>query len=397
MKKLTLSIIGLIALFSLSQTVWGISLTDYKFPESTSQEGYLNATFSTENNSADTTQVGYNLGGSARYDLFYRSLPFTYQLNSSGNFSVARSTTDGAESEDAYSFLATTRANKYFPRASLPNLFGFGSARLEYRKLAAQDEADDPYADVGAGVGYGRTIDATVLKQAMRMNEDFRKYGVISRDIPDRTLLELAGIIEREDEYRSKHGEVEYRKYWYEDMEEAIRKSGVLSGETLGAMGLIRIQEVLDEPTGNRFYGWEARAGGGVVLSDFSGESGDPRLSVEFDWARPYSLQVQLTNNAYMNTVFTDDRVYNLGNIFQVYYEVSNRIDWDNRLTLNYSIPTADEAENILSLNLSSSYIFYIENQLTFTPGFVFNYLDNGVGDGEWDWKLNGSINYRFR
>ena len=51
------------------------------------------------------------------------------------------------------------------------------------------------------------------------MNEDFLKYGVIKSDLPDKALLELAAVIDREAEFRSKHGNIEYRKYWYEEME----------------------------------------------------------------------------------------------------------------------------------------------------------------------------------
>lgn len=386
-----------LSLVLISSSALAISLTDYKFPRSTSQEAYVNGTFNLSGLSADSTQTGYDFTGSATYDLFYRSLPFSYFLNARGNFSLDRPTYEDAESEDAYNTLITTRANKYLSEQS--DLFGFGSARLEYRKLAAQDEADDPYVDVTAGVGYGRTIDATVLKQAMRMNEDFKKYGVITGNIPDDAMLELAGIIDREDEYRSRYGEVEYKKYWYEDMEDVIRKSGVLKEETLGAMGLIRIQEVLEEKTGNRYYGWEARAGVGYVISDFTGESGDPRLSLEFDWARPYSIQLQLTNDAYMYTVLEDDPTYNFGNIFDVYYEVSNRIDWDNNFKIEYNVFSAEDVENTMSMVFSSTYIFYIENQLTFNPNFTYNYFDDGIEetDAQWNWSLTGSISYRLK
>ena len=61
-----------------------ISLTEYTFPTSTSQDAYLNGTFNLNGSSKDSTQTGYNFGGAAQYNLYYRSLPFTYQTNFNG-------------------------------------------------------------------------------------------------------------------------------------------------------------------------------------------------------------------------------------------------------------------------------------------------------------------------
>jgi hypothetical protein len=372
-----------------------ISLTDYQFPKSLSQEAYVNGIFNAIGNSVDTTEVGYSFAGSASYRLNYRSLPLSYDLGVLGNFSLAKGTDEDAESEDAFNIIATSVADKYLRDDS--DLFGYGAVNAEYRKLAAQDEADDPRVDVEVGAGYGRTINATVLKQAIRMNEDFRKYGVVTGDIPDASLLKLAEVIDRQSEFRSRYGSVEYRKYWFEEMEKVVRDSGVLAGQSLGAIGILRIQEVLNEPTAQRWHGWVARAGVGMQLSDFDGESGDPKVSARFDWTRPVDIRLQLTNNASFTTVLEDDPVYNLQDIFRVDYEISNRIDWYNSAQVNYDIPTADGLESILRLNLRSDYIFYIENKLTFNPGFQFQYTDDGINDSAWNWALLGSITYRLR
>ena len=109
------------------------------------------------------------------------------------------------------------------------------------------------------------------------------------------------------------------------------------------------------------------------------------------------NLQLQLTNTASFATVLEDDPVYSLQNVFRVDYEISNRIDWYNSLALNYDIPTADKAENVLRMSLRSTYIFYIENRLSFNPEFQYRFVDDGIGDSEWDWALLGSISYRLR
>lgn len=372
-----------------------VKLTDYKFPVSTSQEAYVNSLLNVAGQSADTTEVGYNFGGSANYRLNFRSLPLSYDLSLLGNFSVVKGTEEDAETKDAFYLMASTTADKYLREDR--DYFVYGAGSIEYRKLASQEDADEPRIDVEGGVGYGRTINATVLKQAIRMNEDFLKYGVIKSDMPDQTLLDLAAIIDRESEFRSKHGSVEYRKYWYEEMENVVRESGVLSGDSLGAIGILRIQEVLDEPTAQRWHGWVVRGGVGARVQDFDGESGDPRLTVRFDWTRPAGIELQFTNNAAYSTVFEDDPVHTLSDIFRVDYEISNRIDWYNSLALNYDIQTADALENILRLDLRSTYFFYIENELAFSPEFQYSFVDDGFGDSEWNWAFLMSFTYRLR
>ena len=60
-------------------------------------------------------------------------------------------------------------------------------------------------------------------------------------------------------------------------------------------------------------------------------------------------------------------------------------------------MPTLENLENILRLNLKSTYIFYIENQLSVNPEFQFQYVDDGVNDAAWDWAILGSVSYRLR
>jgi hypothetical protein len=372
-----------------------VNFTKYTFPTSTSQNAYLTGNFNLSGTNADSTQTGYNLSAVANYDLFYRSLPFSYNFNLLGNIVSAKSITEGAKSQDAYDVRATTRGNKYF--SDDKDWFGFGAATFEYRKQLGVDTTDDPYADVSVGAGYGRTIDATVLKQAWRMQEDWKRFGVIKGDLSDDQLIALARVIDRKSEFQSKYGPVEYRKYWYEAMEQVVRDANVLTGPNLGAMGIIRIQEVLDEPTGRRITGWEARVGGGLVLHNFNGKKGDPFASAELDWSRPLSIDLQLNDNFYSRAVFATDMSYLVGDYFQVYYEITNRIDWDNSVRAEVNIPTATGAKTDVSGNFTSSFLFYLENRLTFGPSFVVNYHDNGVDKALTNWSLLGSITYRLR
>lgn len=372
-----------------------ISLTDYTFPNSTSQQAYVNGTFNANGNSIDTTQIGYILGGSGNYWLALRSLPFSYDLTTGASFATTRGTADGAEAEDSYDLNLATNLDKYL--SDFSKTFIYGAGFFDYRKLSTQEEADDPRIDVEAGIGVGRTINATVLKLAVRMDEDFVKYGVTTRPMSDEALLQLAAIIDREAEFRSVHGAVEYRKYWYEAMEKVLVSAGVLAREGLSAMGVLRIQEVMAEPTAQRWHGWSARVGVGARISDYDGESGDPTLVGRLEYHRPIGFDLQVSNRSSVSTIFADEQNYHFMNAFRVDYEISNRVDWYNGLTLNYDLLTADDAENILEALFNSTFIFYLENRLSINPELQFRYRDNGIGDAEWDWAFLGGITYRLK
>jgi len=391
---------GLIGLFVWTVAAYAISLTEYTYPVSRSQDAYVSGNFNSSGSSQDSTQTSYNLGGTASYNYFFRSLPLTYQFNTTDNIAIARSPQLNDPEKGSYNFDFSARANKYLSNES--KIFGFGALHANYLKDYANQHAFPTYEDATAGAGYGRTVNATVLKQAIRMSDDFKRFFVTKGDIPDDVLLKLARIIDNESEYSTMYGPLEYRKYWYNDMEDVLKDSGVLIGDRLGAMGILRIQEVLDEPTGIRTYGWEVRAGVGVVLQDYRGEKGNPLVSVEYDWSRPVSITLQLNNSIYANTVFYPSSkdsasIYNLGNKFQIYYEFSNRIHWDNQLNLFETLRTKSGQKNAFTGQLSSTFQFYIENQLSFNTGIVVNRNDNGIDIPITNWTLTSGINYRLR
>lgn len=387
--------VGLVCLGGLVGGSQAISLTDYTLPTSTTQQAYLNGTFNAQGNSIDTTQTGYLVGGSGTYWLALRSLPFSYDVSVGASATTSRSTVEGAESEDAYDINLSTNLDKYFTDEG--EFFIYGAAYMDYRKLASMEEADDARIDVEAGVGFGRTINATVLKQAVRMDEDFLKYGVTTNRLPDSALLALASIIDRESEFRSRYGAVEYGKYWYGEMERVLLDAGVLARESLGALGVLRIQEVIQEPTAQRWHGWQARVGVGSRISDYDGESGDPTLTARLDWHQPVGMDLQFTNRASFSTVFTTDPLYRLQDLFRLDYEISNRVDWYNGVTFKYDVPTETDAESVFESILASTFIFYLENQLSFNPELQFRYLDDGIADAAWDWAILGGITYRLK
>ena len=60
----------------------------------------------------------------------------------------------------------------------------------------------------------------------------------MSDHLPKDTILELSQIIQREDEYKDKFGDV-YKKEWYKDMEAVMTESGLLKEDGLSAIRVI--------------------------------------------------------------------------------------------------------------------------------------------------------------
>lgn len=77
------------------------------------------------------------------------------------------------------------------------------------------------------GAEYGRYINATALAKAVRIEKHLLRENIISDHLPRATMIKIANIIDRQDEYRNIYGET-YENFWLFDMENEIRASGLL-------------------------------------------------------------------------------------------------------------------------------------------------------------------------
>jgi hypothetical protein len=372
-----------------------VKLADYTFPETFYQESYLSGNFSLNNGNQEQSSYSGSFDGD--YDIFYGSLPFSWRLGVDGNVDFSQGPNDGDESENGYGISATTNADKYLGDSKL---FGYGSFDFGYRKSIGLDDADDPYAKVGLGMGFGRIIDATVLAKAMRIVEDLNKYTVLKGNLSDSSYLELAKIIDKENEYIATHGIVEYKKYWFEDMEKILLESGKLRDSSLGALGLIRIQEVLEESYGVRTHGWTVRGGAGFILSNYDGGESDPSIDLSFEYALPYSYRMQINERLDYSSILTDNMVHQFTNNLSLTYEVSNKIDWENGITTIITVPTAENSEKIITNSLISAVHYYIANQITADTSISLNHVNDGMdnnGNDDMSTSIFMGLTYRLR
>ncbi len=396
MKKSVL--LSAIAATLFTTSSFAIEIEDYKIIEGTYQDAYLNGSLTVEGGNQDQTSYNSHIDATGR--IIHNSAPFSWQASGIISGDWFRGDKDSDETQKSYNATATTRFDKYLYNDD--TYFYYGSADLGYRKQVTSDNADDPYVKIGAGVGYGRMYDATALAKALRVVEDLTKYKIISGMPSDDAMIELSRVINLEDEYRSKYGAREYKKYWFEDMEKVLKKAGVLHKESLGAFGIVRINEIFSyEKIGGRFHGWKVRGGLGQVLSNYDGESEDTTADIEFEYGKPFGYHAQFTERAQLSKVLDSSSAidFQFQNTMTYIYELSDKIDWTNSWVLRHD--AYDQGDDVTTNNLSTGFLYYLPNQLTFNVTFSMSKTDGTNGQSvetpDWDTKFYTGLTYRLR
>lgn len=378
MKKRTIMVVLTVVLI-FPNYLQAINLTDYTPPTSSSKDAYLTGAFSLDD--GNQPQTSYSGLASGYYVNRYYSVPYSWRLRFDGRLDLERGSEEDAESKDGYDFLAHGELDRYFRDT---DYLYFGSIDLGYREQLNLDSADDPYAEIGAGVGYGRFYDATPLARAMRIVDDLISYDVITAKVSDPAYRKLAEIIDREDEFESRYGPVEYKKYWYEEMEKVFKEEGVLETENLGALGVVRIEDILErEPFSDRTHGWKVKAGVSYIISDFDGEEGDPALTASFEYGMPFSYKLQFNERFVYRYIFRSNSEHNLLNRIGLTYELSDRIDWENFWQIEADFPEETDKDTEILNNLTSVFRYYLSNKITADARLSLDHFEDNITDNE--------------
>lgn len=390
-KKLFLSVTTTLMLTQVS----AIEMTDYMITDSHYQDAYVNGHLNV--NSGNQEQTSYDLHLNANLKTVKTTKSYSWDFAIDGNSDFSRGSNNEDSSLKSYNTTAVSHFDKYLKDDD--KLFVYGAANLGYRKAAESDKADDPFTKVGTGMGYGRVYNATPLAKALRIVEDLLEYSLISNDLSDKGYLALAAIIDKEDEYESKYGVVEYKKYWYEAMEQALKNDGALKQESLGAFGIVRISEILDiEKVSNRIHGWKVRGGVGKILSNYDGQSKDATLDAGFEYGLPIGHESQFSENLYLSKLLDDttDIEFSLVNIMEYTYEVSDAIDWENNWALGYQ--AHDVQDDFMSNTFSTGFRYYLANRLSFETTLSVSKINSGVGEErDWNKVLFSGVTYRLK
>ena len=379
----------LLPLALLAQPAAAIRLTDYLEPESRYEQAFLLGNFNSRSGNQD--QTSYDLTLRANYEHNYSSLPRTWQLRLDGATDISRGAERGDEQQETSSANAHLNIDNYLAPDS--RRFWFGAADAGYLS-----DADDPFFKLGGGLGVGRVIDATPLAKVLRFEEELRAHGIVRGPISDATYLALARLVARQDEFRARYGEDEYKPYWFAAMEELLRVEGVLYRDRLGAAGALYMDRVLfDESVSVREHGWLLRGGVGLVVRDFHGNKGNPSLDGVYEYARPFGWRGQLIERLNVSVLLSGGNGYLLGNTLSYTHELSNRIDWENRWEFTFQ-DGDDETDHLISHVVTSTFHYYLTNRLNLDATVSVTRVSDDIEDnGNDDTSVTTFLGVRYR
>ncbi len=389
------SLMFIILTFVIPISLMSISLTDYTVTETYFQEAYLNGNFNLA--SGNQYQTSYSGTGFANYKTQYSTLPLTWKLFSDASFDFNRGSAKGDSLKTGYQMVLNSDANKYFTNSKV---FLYGAIGLGYRKILGNEDADKPFSKIGLGAGYGRVYDATVLARTMMYIDDLKKYGILTNSISDDAYLKLAKIIAKEEEYKSKYGIIEYKKYWFDDMEKILSGEGVLKDNRLSALGVMRMEEVLNRRVSSRRHGWSIRGGVGYVFSNYDGSDSDPSLDAKFEYALPFKYYFQLIEQLDFSTVLSNDNKINIANNLSLSYQLTDKIEWENNWILSIIMPTDKDEKDIISNTFTSAYYYYLANHISLSATLQLTKTDDGInnkGNDDLNTSLAFGIQYRIK
>jgi len=336
-----------------------VSVTDYEVPVSAADRLLVDFSMNHAMAGSEATTSKGNIGGI--YKRFYDSLPFGYSIDIIGSGLLDKNI-ETDEYDNNYQVNGDAGVKKYLMESNPLLRDSFGSIRAS---SDMQKVYDRPASAVTVGLGYGRFIEATALAKAVRIEEFLINEGELSGHLSKDAILELSKIINRENEYKDRYGET-YEREWYEAMEAVMRESGLLKEDGLGAIAILRIEEVLErEDIADRFYGWDVALGSKFDITTPYEDQDRPiaNLDVTASYARPIAWQWQISERITMNTPFDSfGSAYSLSLSSDLSYELSNRIDLRLRHLFQLSKLEGEDVQNSQALGIS--FIYYIENNL---------------------------------
>lgn len=394
MKKTILaSTIGLFLGMGAAQAE--VTLYDYKEGTSAYEDAYVAGALDFSKKRGDA-QNAYSLNLDASYDRTISTPDRDVNFGGSATGSVSRAGTAGAESVDNYIAKVYISADNYFVPGS-NGAFWYGAAQ------ATKDSAiEDMFTSATIGVGYGRVTNVTPMAKAIRVMDELVSRNVLRGKPSVGVYQDVARIIAKENEYRSRYGSKDYPIKWISDIESVIKQSGLVNN--FGATGTLKVRDVLiDENISTRRIGWKVRAGLSYIGTNFDGLTNKPGLELGGEYHLPLSNQTQLSNEAVFNAILNDgDNGYNFNNNLSLTHEIDDRIDWENVWNLNYAKGSQANSDDVTTNTLSSTFAYEIANSLDFTTTASLKNVsgssstDPSFSDGT-DRALTMGVRYRLR
>lgn len=382
----------LITITAASTTAFAVpAITDYEQATSSYDDAFITGNFNA--NDGNQEQASFNLDLGLDYEKVFSSPKRETSIDFAGSGSVSRGSARGEDSTNTFQALGSVTVDNYFkPNSKGAFWFGKGVVGLTRGQ-------ESPFTSATAGLGYGRVVNVTPMARSIRVIEALREDGFLKGDPSNAVYRDVANIIDRENEYRSKHGAADYEQYWVQDIQTAIESSGTVDGKLDGRAILKSYDVLTNERISTRKYGWLVRAGVGVVITDFDGEEGKPALELGAEYHRPFSNQTQFSNEAIATATLKDgDSGFNFNNSMTLTHEISDLIDWENSWTLAHN--ESDNANDITTNTISSAFFYSLTNELDLGIEARFTNVEDRIdnnGNDEIDQSLNIGVRYRLK
>ncbi len=371
-------------LISSSVYAQNVKITDFDIPVSSARQAILNGFYNWSQTDPLDTLTPKNVTSDFRldavYSQFYSSPAWAWNIGLTGAVFGKRGDTT------RYSYTLNADGSKYFSDSK--GFFANGAFTSTYTRQREFDTENRPVVNLFAGVGYGRQVDATPLAKALRIEDELRKSRVITKYMPKSSMLNIARIIDKEDEYRDKYKQI-YEAMIIKDIQNEISQSGVADAGLMNSLGYYRISSVLFDRysggvnynfTNPRFYGGDVRLGVSyqVLTRNEKIKSPNPALEVRGRYGYPIGLNHQLLFALNGRTFFdsTFAKVWEAEGTANYWYNLSNRIQFNAgyNLTLQRSFRqvlengqyvTASDDFSTTNHRLFAGFVFYLENYIT--------------------------------
>lgn len=369
------------------------AVTDYQEATSSYEDAYITGNFNLDSGNQD--QASYDLDLTIDYEKVFSSPNRNTKLDFLGTGSRTRGSQKDNPTQSEYQLKGSATMDSYFQPNS-QGAFWYGKAEVGVKK-----GQKDPFSKLTGGVGFGRVVNVTPMARSIRVIQELRKRGSLTQDPLNITYQNVAIIIAKEDEYRSKYGGADYEEYWIEAIEKALKASGFVKGKgDLGARAILKSYDVLvNERISTRKDGWLVRGGVGAVFSDYDGGDSKPALELGAEYHRPLSNTTQFSNEAIYTATFDDNNDgFNFNNAMSLTHELTDRVDWENQWQLDHS--KSDVSNDITSNTVSSSFRYYLNNQLDFSITAKLQDTEDNISNNnndELDKSLNMGITYRLK
>jgi hypothetical protein len=280
---------------------------------------------------------------------FFESQPYGWSINSSGGVSYNELSADSIDNTQ-YTVDLHGSIHKYLTG----DLFGYTSLNA-----SSQTGYDNPAVSVFLGAGHGRFTNATSMARALRIQEELYKEGIISSDLENTVMIQLASAIDNKNSFDLERG-------YYAEIQRILESSERIG--TLSGVAMYRIMEVLNnEVIRNRYYGYQVGLGVGYELSNaYSDDELDPVMEIYGSYSHPFSVRSQFNQFVnYTGNLNDFGDAYTLTSTSAYSFELSNKIDdvVQYQMVMDESL-VGEESVSSTTHTITNSFIYYIENRI---------------------------------